>query len=299
MRLLEGRAVVVTGAGAGIGAEHARLFAEHGARVLVNDLDPSRAASVVDSIRETGGEALAYVADVGTRAACEGIVEACVSGFGGIDVLVNNAGNLRDRSFLNMSEEEFDAVWTVHVKGTFACAQAAARRMREQGRGGVILNTSSGSHFGNFGQCNYAAAKGAVASLTYTLALELARYGIRVNAVCPVALTHMTASTALGQGDPEAAERWSPERNSPLLVYLASDEAANVSGQVFGVGGERLALMVQPHYGKTLTRAGGWTVESIRACFQSEMPPAFGPLGVFGKPYPFHAGVHPPAAEAP
>lgn len=298
MRLLEGRAVVVTGAGAGIGAEHARLFAAHGARVLVNDLDGARAAAVAAAIREAGGEALAHAADVGTRGACEAIVAACVTAFGGIDVLVNNAGNLRDRTLLKMSDEDFDAVWTVHVKGTFWCAQAAARRMREQGRGGVILNTSSGSHFGNFGQGNYAAAKGAIASLTYTWALELARHGIRVNAVCPVAMTHMTQGTVLAQGDPEALARWSPDRNSPLLVYLASDEAANVSGQVFGVGGERLALMVQPHYGKTLRQAGGWTVESIRACFQAEMPPAFGPLGVLGEPYPFHAGVHPPAPDA-
>jgi 3-oxoacyl-[acyl-carrier protein] reductase len=303
MRLLEGRVAAVTGAGNGIGRAHARLLAEHGARVLVNDLDRAAAQAVADGILAAGGVAAAHAAGVDTREGAEGVAAAAIAAFGALDVLVNNAGNLRDRAFLNMSDEEFDAVWAVHVKGTFWCAQAAARHMRERGRGGVIINTSSGSHFGNFGQTNYAAAKGAIASMTYTWAIELARYGIRVNAICPVAATQMTRGL-LGGGDADAdaaAAAWAPERNSALVVYLASDEAANVSGQVFGTGGERLSHLVQPHYGKTLQHAGGWTVEAVRACFQREMPGEFGPFGILGKPYPFAAGVYPPpsAGEEP
>ena len=297
MRLLEGKRAVVTGAGGGIGRAHARLLAEHGAAVVVNDLDAARAAAVVAEITAAGGRAIANGDSVAARAGAEALIEACVAAFGGIELLVNNAGNLRDRSFLKMSDEEFDAVWLVHVKGTFWCAQAAARRMQQQGSGGVIINTSSGSHFGNFGQTNYAAAKGAIASMTYTWAIELARLGIRVNAICPVAATQMTHGLMSASDGKAPDELWLAERNSPLVVYLASDEAANVSGQVFGVGGERLAHMVQPHYGKTLTRADGWTVEAIRACFQRELPPEFGPFGILGKPYPFHEGVRPPAEE--
>ena len=297
MRLLEGKRAVVTGAGGGIGRAHARLLAAHGAAVVVNDVDAARAAAVVAEISAAGDSAVANGDSIATRAGAEALIAACVDAFGGIELLVNNAGNLRDRSFLKMSDEEFDAVWLVHVKGSFWCAQAAARRMQAQGRGGVIINTSSGSHFGNFGQTNYAAAKGAIASMTYTWAIELARFGIRVNAICPVAATQMTHGL-MSAPDGQAPEQlWLPERNAPLVVYLASEEAANVSGQVFGVGGERLAHMVQPHYGKTLTHAGGWTVEAIRECFQREMPPEFGAFGILGKPYPFHDGVHAPDEE--
>jgi len=295
MGLLDGKAVVITGAGGGIGRGHALLMAEEGARVVVNDINAQAAAGVVAEIASAGGSAAADGNDIASRAGAEALIRACIDSFGAIDVLVNNAGNLRDRSFLKMSDEEFDAVWLVHVKGSFWCAQAAARAMKARGTGGVIINTSSGSHFGNFGQTNYAAAKGAIASMTYTWALELARAGIRVNAVCPVAMTQMTEGLMSDVEGRSAADVWRPERNAPLVVYLASDEAANISGQVFGVGGERLAHMVQPHYGKTLTCEGGWTVEKIREAFQREMPPEFGPFGIFGKPYPFHQGVYPPS----
>ncbi|MFM7274923.1 MAG: SDR family NAD(P)-dependent oxidoreductase, partial [Gammaproteobacteria bacterium] len=141
----------MTGAGGGIGRSHAHLLAEHGARVVVKDTDAARAAAVAAEIAEAGGEAIADASDIGTRAGAEALINHAAAHFGGIDILVNNAGNLRDRSFLKMTDEEFDAVWRVHVKGTFWCAQAAALRMQQQGRGGVIINTTSGSHFGNFG----------------------------------------------------------------------------------------------------------------------------------------------------
>jgi 3-oxoacyl-[acyl-carrier protein] reductase len=297
MKLLDGKRAVVTGAGGGIGRAHALLLAAHGAAVVVNDVDGARAAQVAAEIVAAGGRATANEESIASRAGAEALIAACGEAFGGIELLVNNAGNLRDRSFLKMSDEDFDAVWLVHVKGTFWWAQAAARRMQQQGRGGVIINTSSGSHFGNFGQTNYAAAKGAIASMTYTWAIELARLGIRVNAICPVAATQMTHGLMSAPEGKAPEQLWLPERNAPLVVYLASDEAANVSGQVFGVGGERFAHMVQPHYGKTLTHAGGWSVEAIRECFQREMLQEFGVFGILGKPYPFHQGVRPPDEE--
>jgi 3-oxoacyl-[acyl-carrier protein] reductase len=194
-----------------------------------------------------------------------------------------------------MTDEEFDSVWQVHVKGTFWCAQAAARRFVAQGRGGVIINTTSGAHFGSFGQTNYAAAKGAIASMTYTWALELARYGIRVNAIGPLGSTQMSATYRAADGS--RAPQFDPTANGPAVVFLCSDEADYVSGQVFGTGGERFSHMVQPHYGKTLMRPGGWDVESLRRQFRAEMQGEFGVFGILGEPYPFHDGVHPPARD--
>jgi 3-oxoacyl-[acyl-carrier protein] reductase len=296
-QLLFGKRAVVTGAGGGIGRGHALLLAAQGASVVVNDIDHAAAAAVVEEIHAAGGRAVVNTDSIASRSGASALIDACIAAYGGIDVLVNNAGNLRDRSLLKLTDEEFDAVWLVHVKGTFWCAQAAAAAMREAGTGGVIINTSSGSHFGNHGQTNYAAAKGAIASMTYTWAIELARYGVRVNAICPVAMTQMTDGL-LGDGSQQdAQQQWAPEKNAPLVAYLASDEAANISGQVFGVGGDRLAHMVQPHYGKTLTCEGGWTVEEIRAQFQQAMPDEFGPFGILGKPYPFHGGVKVPPPQ--
>jgi 3-oxoacyl-[acyl-carrier protein] reductase len=293
MGLLTDKTAIVTGAGGGIGRAHAILLASEGAAVVVNDIVAETAGGVRDEIIAAGGQAIADSSDIATDEGASTLVQQAQQHFGRLDLLLNNAGNLRDRSFLKMSEEEFDAVWRVHVKGTFFCAQQAAQLMKDQGRGGVIINTSSGSHFGNFGQSNYAAAKGAIASMTYTWAIELARYGIRVNAICPVAMSRMTDGI-LGDAADDSAARWAPEHNAPLVVYLASDEARNISGQVFGVGGDRLAHMVQPHYGKTLTMEGGWTVDAIREQFQQEMPAEFGAFGIYGKPYPFHNGVLPP-----
>lgn len=290
MSLLAQRVALVTGAGRGIGRGHCLHLAAAGARVLVNDIDITLAQSVADEILAAGGEAFAMGGDICQRQQVEAMVEACVDQFGGLDILVNNAGNLRDRTFLKMTDEEFDSVWQVHVKGTFACSQVAALRMKEQGRG-VIINTTSGAHFGSFGQSNYAAAKGAIASLTYTWAMELARYGIRVNAIGPMGATRMSETYRDEEGKGGAALGFDASLNGPLVVYLASDEAANVSGQVFGTGGERISHMVQPHYGKTLIQPGGWTVEMIRRHFQTQMPGEFGPFGILGKPYPFHDGV--------
>ncbi|HQR02774.1 MAG: SDR family NAD(P)-dependent oxidoreductase [Proteobacteria bacterium] len=296
-RLLAGKAAVVTGGGQGIGRGHCLHLAAAGASVMVNDLDAERAATVVHEIEAAGGKAIGSQADIGSRAGAERLIADCVSAFGAIDILVNNAGNLRDRSFLKCTDEEFDAVWRVHVKGTFWCAQAAALRMKTQGHGGAIVNTTSGAHFGSFGQTAYSAAKGAIASMTYTWATELAKEGIRVNAIGPLGSTGMSDTY---KGDkPAAVADWiDPALNGPMVVFLCSHLAGHVSGQIFGTGGERISHMVQPHYGKTLIRPGGWTLEEIVRYFNLHLPQEFGAFGILGKPYPFHDGVRPRGAEA-
>ncbi|MCP5395249.1 MAG: SDR family NAD(P)-dependent oxidoreductase [Sphingomonadaceae bacterium] len=294
-RLLDGRPAIVTGAAGGIGRGHIAHLAAAGAPVVINDLNIEAAQAMADEIVAAGGKAIASAHNIGSREGAEGLVQACIEAFGSVRILVNNAGNLRDRTLLKMTDEEFDSVLTVHVKGTFWCAQAAARAMAEQGSGGAIVNTTSGAHFGSFGQTAYSAAKGAIASMTYTWAMELARHGIRVNAIGPLGTTAM--SQTYRDADGKKGDDFDPSMNGPALVYLCSDEAANVSGQIFGTGGQRLSHMVQPHYGKTLIKPDGWDLDALRQHFQTHMPGEFGALGILGKPYPFHGGVHAPEQE--
>ena len=295
MGLLDGKAAIVTGAARGIGRGHALHLAANGAKVLVNDLDLDGAAKVVAEITAAGGVAVACGDDIGSRAGAEELILRCVTSFGALDILVNNAGNLRDKTFLKMTDEDFDVIWRVHVKGTFWCAQEAAKRMVAQGKGGAIINTVSGAHFGSFGQTAYSAAKGAIASMTYTWAFELAKYGIRVNAIGPLGSTQMSATYRGADGS--RAPEIDPTLNGPMVVFLASDEANYVSGQIFGTGGERVSHMVQPHYGKTLIQPGGWDIGSIRKHFRAQLQGQFGSFGILGKPYPFHDGVFPPKIE--
>ncbi len=248
--LLQGKVAVVTGAGGGIGRAHALALAHEGARVVVNDLGSDRhgggraaemAEAVVAEIRGAGGEAVANGDSVATREGADGIVWTALSRFGAIDVLVNNAGILRDRTLLNMSEDDFDRVLAVHLRGTFLCTQAAARAMKVQGRGGRIVNTTSFSGLvGNFGQANYGAAKAGVYALTRVCALELEKLGIAVNAIAPVALTRMTSDLAMMGG---ATERdLGPQHVAPACVFLASSLAAGITGQVVGVQGGKIFL---------------------------------------------------------
>ncbi len=294
MGLVNGKSVVITGAGRGIGRGHAMVLAAEGANVVVNDIDLGEAEGVVKEIESAGGQALANGDDIGTRAGCEALVKQCIDGFGGIDGAVNNAGIVRDRSFLKMTDEEFDDVFRIHAKSTFWTSQAAAIAMREQGRGGCIINTTSGAHMGNFGQTNYAAAKGAIASMTYTWALELARYGIRVNCIAPAGSTRMTATAKDADGNDIELPFWDPALNTPMVAYMISDEGTWISGQVFATGMERLGVMRQPTFGKTLVREGGWDVESVRRFVKDGLGPELERFGLAKAPYPFYDGLKAP-----
>jgi NAD(P)-dependent dehydrogenase (short-subunit alcohol dehydrogenase family) len=287
---LQGRAAVVTGAGRGIGRAVAELLAAEGAAVVVNDLggnvDGSGAASsvadeVVAGIRARGGAAVANYDSVSDFRAAERIVDTAVREFGAIDVLVNNAGILRDRMLFNMSEAEWDAVIAVHLKGTFNCTRHASARMREQRRGRIISMSSTSGVFGNSGQANYGAAKDGIAGFTRVVARDLGKYGITVNAVCPGASTRMTqtvsdAARAARQRSGIASpggqrifqlEHTGPENVAPWVVYLATDPAAHVNGQVFFVMGGLIALLNYPAPVRTMSVDGRWSPEEIATLF--------------------------------
>jgi NAD(P)-dependent dehydrogenase (short-subunit alcohol dehydrogenase family) len=271
--LLEGKVAIVTGAGGGIGRAHALALAREGARLVVNDLGGDRhgggkgsdaADRVVEEIVAAGGAAVASYDSVATREGADGILWAALSRFGRVDVLVNNAGILRDRTLLNMTLEDLDRVLDVHLRGTFFCMQAVARQLKVQGQGGRIVNTTSLSGMlGNFGQANYAAAKAGIYGLTRVAALELQKLGVTVNAIAPVALTRMTEDLAVFRGASELD--LGPQLIAPIVVFLASDLAAGVTGQVVGVQGGRLFLYrVETTEGAEKDSASGpWTAQEI------------------------------------
>jgi len=294
MGVLDGKAAVVTGGGRGIGRGHCLHLAAAGAAVVVNDLDAGEAGKVVAEIEAAGGKAIADQSDIGSRGGAEALIGACRRRFGTIDVVVNNAGIARDRSFLKMSDEEFDDVWRVHVRGTFLCAQAGAAAMREQGRGGSIVNTTSAAQMGNFGQTNYAAAKGAIASMTYTMALELVRYGIRVNAISPAGTTRLSQTFKGPDGKEVEMPFLDPTWNGPMVVFLCSDQADYVTGQVFGTGAGRVTLLSQPKYGTGMIKPDGWSYEDIVRHFKQTLGGQLEPLGIQKKPYPFYGGIKAP-----
>ncbi len=249
MGLLDDKIAIITGGGTGIGRAHALLFAAQGAKVLVNDTggaldgtgESGAAEAVVHEIRAAGGHAVADTHSVATFEGAAAIVAAAEAAFGGLDICVNNAGILRDRTLLKMSPGEWQAVLDVHLTGTFACLQAAARYMVAQGRGGRIINTSSSSGLlGNFGQSNYGAAKAGIHALTRIAATELAKSRITVNALAPNAYTRMTRELPGMSSMDEAT--MGPQFMAPLVCYLASDAAANISGQTFGVNQNQLFI---------------------------------------------------------
>jgi NAD(P)-dependent dehydrogenase (short-subunit alcohol dehydrogenase family) len=292
MGILDGKGIVVTGAGRGIGRGHCLHAAANGASVVVNDVDGDEAKKVVDEIAAEGGKASVDTSDIGTREGAKALVERCVNEFGGIHAIVNNAGNVRDRSFLKMSDDEFGSVLRVHVHGTFMCSQEAALRMRDQGTGGSIVNTVSAAHFGNFGQTNYAGSKGAIASMTYTWAVELARYGIRVNAISPSGTTRMSQNAKVGGKEVELPFI-DPLLNGPFVTYLCSDEANWITGQIFGTGGDRVIVLEQPKYGTGMFKPGGWSVDDILKHFKTTLGSRLEPFGLMKPPYAFHDGVKP------
>ena len=265
--LCEGRVAIVTGAGRGIGREHALMLASHGAKVVVNDLggemdgtggDASPAQQVVQEIEQMGGQAVANGDDVSDWEGAQRMVNQAVETFGGLDVLVNNAGILRDRMLTNMTEAEWDAVIKVHLKGTFAPARWAAAYWRERSKAGEtndarIINTTSVSGiYGNAGQTNYGAAKAGIASFTIIAAMEMARYGVTVNAIAPAALTRMTENLGMGQLDEERKEAMNPRWIAPICTWLASAESASVTGRVFEASGQILAIAESWNRGPTV-----------------------------------------------
>jgi NAD(P)-dependent dehydrogenase (short-subunit alcohol dehydrogenase family) len=275
---VDGRVAIVTGAGRSLGRAYAHALAAAGAAVVVNDVDADAAGAVVREIEDAGGRAVAAVTAVGPADAADLLVRAALDAFGRLDVLVANAGVLRDRVLWKMTDDEFDLVVDTHLRGTFTCARAVVRHLREQGDGGrLILIGSPAGQFGSFGQTNYAAVKAGIVAMARTWSLELARDGVTVNAVVPTALSPMTATIPAytqayedhlaGLPIPVALRRdnalGTPEDVAPLVVWLASDDAAGVTGQAIGIGGDRLSLYAHPAVLESETRDGGWSAEEI------------------------------------
>lgn len=252
MGLLDGKVAVITGAGGGIGREHALAMAKEGAAIVVNDLGGARdgqgggnamADETVELVQKAGGEAVANYANVATMEGGESILKTALDAFEHVDILVNNAGILRDKSFANTTEDLWDPVIAVHLRGTYCTTQPIYRHMKERGAGGAIINTSSTSGLnGNFGQCNYGAAKAGIAGLSRCLAIEGKKYDIRVFILAPVALTRLTEDLG-GFDDEKMKARMDPAAVSPLVVYLGSDLAKEHSGKTFFCGGGRIAEM--------------------------------------------------------
>ncbi|MFY9782500.1 MAG: SDR family oxidoreductase [Acidimicrobiales bacterium] len=277
IRICDGRIAIVTGAGRGIGRGHAIELARQGARVVVNDLgaevdgegcSSGPAQDVVEEIRNFGGEAIANGEDVSDFEGAGRLIQCALDTFGGLDVIVNNAGILRDRMLVNMSIEEWDAVIRVHLRGTFAPTRWAAGYWRDRAKAGEvndarIINTSSSSGiYGNIGQTNYGAAKAGIASFTVIAAKELGRYGVTVNAIAPGARTRMTENLQRARATPtpgpEEFDARSPDNVAPLVAWLASVESADVTGRVFNVAGGRLSIAEGWHAGPVIDKRDRW-----------------------------------------
>jgi NAD(P)-dependent dehydrogenase (short-subunit alcohol dehydrogenase family) len=293
MGALDGRVAIITGAGRGIGREHALLFASEGAKVVVNDLggaidgsgdDRSPAQQVVDEIKAMGGEAVANADNVADWEGGQRLVNAAVETFGDLHVLVNNAGILRDRVLVNMTEEEWDSVIHVHLKGHFVPTRWAAAYWREQTKAGKtvkasVINTSSTSGLlGNPGQTNYGAAKSGIATFSTIAAQELSRYGVRVNCIAPAARTRLTEATpGLGDvikapDDPAKFDLWDPANISPLIAYLAREESPE-TGQVFFVQGGQVRRFQGWKMDETIEKQGRWDVAELVDEMQKLAPP--------------------------
>jgi 3-oxoacyl-[acyl-carrier protein] reductase len=292
---LDGKVAVVTGSGRGLGRAYAVALAAAGAAVVVNDIDADGAAETVAAIAAAGGRAVAEIAAVGDTAVAEDLVARAVAEFGRLDVMVTNAGVLRDRVLWKMSDEDFDLVIHTHLRGTFTCARAAAIEMREQADGGrIIVVGSPAGQRGNFGQTNYAAAKAGIAAFARTWAMELARSEITVNAIVPTAWTAMTSTIPVyaplververGEGLPRAVRQehavGMPEDCAGLVVFLASAAGAAVTGQAIGIGGDRLSVWSHPAEVAFELREGGWSAEAIAESWDEMIAPALQTYGI-------------------
>ncbi|HEV3053114.1 MAG TPA: SDR family oxidoreductase [Solirubrobacteraceae bacterium] len=283
---LEGRVVAITGAGNGIGREHALLFASEGAKVVVNDLggagdgtgsDATAAQKVVDEITAAGGEAVAHTEDISTWEGGGSLVQAAVDAFGQLDGLVNNAGILRDAFIGGMSEEQWDAVIKVHLKGHFIPLRAATDHWKARSKAGdgvkaAVVNTASasGTFMPNPGQINYGAAKAGIAAMTLVASQELGRYGVRVNGIAPAARTRLTVDVPMigelvkAPDDPDAFDAFHPKHVSPLVAWLISDDCT-LTGQLFAVQGGSIQKMSGWTVGDAVTTDGDWTIDNIAA----------------------------------
>ena len=278
MGILDGRVAIVTGSGRGLGREFALCLASQGAAVVVNDVGVSLrgestgedpADSVVAEITAAGGRAVAARDSVSDFEAAGRIVGTAVDAFGQVDIVVNNAGIVRDRTLVKMDEADFDAVVATHLKGTFNVTRHAAPLMKEAGYGRIVNITSSAGLRGNFGQTNYGAAKAGIMGMTFVWALELARSGITVNALAPAGVTRMTADLS----DPDAVAAMpatlDPSLNAPLVAYLASEQAGHVNGQIFGRTDFSFTIFQHPKQIAWMHREGGWDVEGVAQEFDT------------------------------
>ncbi|MEV6336490.1 SDR family NAD(P)-dependent oxidoreductase [Nocardia vinacea] len=295
---LTGKVAIVTGSGQGLGLAYAKALAAAGAAVVVNDVAADRAEKAAAEIAETGGRALAVPVAVGTTEAAQTLVAAAVDAFGRLDAMVTNAGILRDKVLWNMSDDDFDAVIHVHLRGTFTCVREAVKHFRQAGHGGrVVLAGSPAGQRGNFGQTNYAAAKAGIAAMARTWAMECAKAGVTVNAVIPNAATAMTETIpflapyveGMKNGEPipsvvrRAASFGTPEDVAGLVVFLASDASAEITGQCIGIGGDRLSLWSHPSEIRSAFLDGGWTADAIAEAFDSSIGEQ---LETYGIPLP-------------
>jgi NAD(P)-dependent dehydrogenase (short-subunit alcohol dehydrogenase family) len=297
MGLLDGKVAIVTGAGRGIGREHSLALAQEGAVVLVNDLggsaagegsDQTPAQQVADEISSAGGQAAANYDNVADFQGAENMVKQAVETFGKLDILVNNAGILRDRMLVNLSEDEWDAVINVHLKGHYAPTRHAAAYWRAQSKegnpvAGRVINTASPSGlFGNLGQANYGAAKAGIAAFTMIAAQELSRYGVTVNCLAPNARTRMTSDIFAGLPEPEEGgyDPLSPDNISPIVVALASDGAANITGQVFFVYGPAINVLRPWDSGTLIKQDSKWDPSELAERLKEEFPNGKAPEGM-------------------
>ena len=290
-KLLDGKTALITGAGRGIGRDMAIMMAANGAKVIVNDLggttsgegaDQEPALEVVKEIRDAGGEAEANFGSVADFATGEAMVAQAIDQFGGLDIVVNNAGILRDVIFHKMTEEEWDAVINVHLKGAFNVSRAAATHFREKGSGCFVHFTSTSGLIGNFGQANYAAAKLGIAGLSKSIALDMARFGVTSNCISPFAWSRMIGTIPIGDEAQRARvdklKAMTPANIAPLAVALASEAGKQVSGQIFAVRNNEIFLMGQSRPVRSVHTAEGWTPEGVVDTVFPSLQASFFPL---------------------